>query len=58
MTGFRIVRITRTAADDRIFDSATEAQDEAVRLWRAESSPGVDYTVAHESYPLAKETEE
>lgn len=58
MSEWRIVKITREQADERTFDSASEAQDEMRRLWRDNPEPGVEYSVAHVSYPLARDDSE
>lgn len=50
---YRIVRIVRSPADDRLFESAEEALDEMHLLWIADTTPGVEYAIAHDSYPLA-----
>lgn len=52
---YRIVRITRSVADDRTFVAATEASEEASKLSKSETEAGVEYAIAHTSYPLFPE---
>lgn len=54
MSEFRIVKITRTAADERTFDNAQEAQAEMHKLWQADGAQA-EYSVAHVTFPLAED---
>lgn len=52
---YRLVRITRSPVDDRTFESVDEASEAASALAETDGTPGVEYAIAHVSFPLAEQ---